>query len=564
MAMLSLMATVIPGAAQDLEWAGATGGLGDDVAQALTVDMDGNVLVAGQFEDAVDMDPGPGQDLRTAVGQNDIYIQKLTSDGALIWALTIGGAGSDYATGISTDALGNVYVTGAFNETVDFDPGPLENTITSAGDYDIFLAKFTADGDLLWVNGMGGADYDESTAVTVGPSGGVYLLSYFNGTIDADPGAGELLYLSQGGLDILLQKFNEQGELQWAQATGGSGTDLGQAIALDADENIWMTGAFRNTVDFDPGPEETILNSAGAWDIFVTKRSADGTYLWAGRMGGVENFDLGYDIAADPDGNVVVVGAFFGSGDFDPGPGVHTLTASSLGSDEIFVVKLDAAGEFLWAKSIGGENADLAYGVRIADDGRIHLTGFFSGTADFDPDPIGSFELSTTSVENFFDAFLCTLGPDGAFLGAWQFGGANSIGTQSIVLGAGDELYLAGHFENTVDLDPGAGDAMWSNAGFRDAFVIRIGVLPTGVPSSGTVKAPHVFPNPGKDHVMIDVRPELIGAMYMVSDELGRVVAQGRLGTAPHRLSLDGMAVGKYQLHVLRSGVPSAVFMVLR
>lgn len=541
----------------------AFGAEGDEVAMSVAVDGDGNTVLAGYFESVVDVDPGPGEELLVSNGQNDAFVMKLDADGALLWLLQVGGASADYATGVSVDATGNVYVTGAFNEVVDFDPGAGVAELTSAGEHDIFLAKYSPAGAYLGAWGVGGPGYDEPKCVVAGPLGSVYLLSYFSGTIDADPGTGVLAIASQGQLDMLVQRFTGEGELVWAQGTGSSGADLGLSMALNAEENIWITGSFEGTVDFDPGTGSSPLTSAGAWDIFVTKRSADGELVWAGRMGGVENFDTGYDITVDAEGNAIVTGSFFGSGDFDPGAGVHTLTASSLGSDEVFVQKLSPAGEFLWAKALGGEGADLGYGVGVTSDGRLLLTGFFSGTADMDPDPTAVFEL-TTGSSNFFDAFLCELDPDGAFLGASQFAGAGSIATQPIAIGPDDAVTIAGHFESTVDMDPGAAEVLVTSSGFRDAFVVRLADPVAGLPAVDEPATLLLFPNPATDHITFDLDASVVGARYVVLDELGRQVAQGRVDGVQMRLPVDGLAAGQYQLLVQSRRARGASFVVVR
>ncbi|MGV9014089.1 MAG: hypothetical protein ACOH13_15965 [Flavobacteriales bacterium] len=559
-----LLVWAIPGHAQQLAWVNTTGGQGDDVVQSMHVDMDGNVLVAGYFEGTVDLDPGPGIEMHTSVGESDVYVQKLASDGSLLWAVNFGGSSSDYATGINTDLQGNVYVTGVFNDQVDLDPGPGVTELVSAGGYDIFLAKFGPDGALIWANGCGGTGYDESKAVAVGALGGVYLLSYFSDTIDADPGTGVLPFTSQGGLDILLQKFDADGVLVWAQPTGSAETDLGLALALDASENIWITGSFEGVLDFDPGPGNFSLTSAGGWDVFVTKRSAEGAFIWAGSMGGSDSFENGYGIAVDGDGSVITVGSYFGTADFDPGPGVHELVASSIGSDEIFVLKLDPSGTFLWAKSIGGTDADLAYGVALASDGRVDVTGFFSGTADFDPDPVGTFEMTTASPDNFFDSFVCELDADGMFLHAWQFAGCNSISTQSIARGTNDALYIAGEFENDPDFDPSALEVDRASNGFRDGFVMRIDPIGTGMSKGRTSTAPLISPNPAREVVLIELDASEVGAAYMIRDMQGRAMVSGRANNRYIRLAVDGFPAGRYEVQVLQKGSGAASFLVVR
>ncbi|MDQ3101952.1 MAG: SBBP repeat-containing protein, partial [Bacteroidota bacterium] len=218
MTITGLMCGPIMSNAQDLSWARAFGTTGDDVAHSIAVGNNGDVITAGYFEGTMDVDPGPDEFILTSNGEIDIYVQKLTSDGEFMWAFNVGGTGSDNAKSISIDPLGNIYVAGAFNATADFDPGTGTTELMSAGTYDIFLAKYLSDGSLLWAKSFGGSEYEEATSMVVAPSGNVYLLSYFSDIIDADPGIDELSITSQGGLDILLQKFTDQGDLIWAQA----------------------------------------------------------------------------------------------------------------------------------------------------------------------------------------------------------------------------------------------------------------------------------------------------------------------------------------------------------
>lgn len=550
--------------AQDLDWMRTFGAEGDEVVTTVSVDNDGNTVLAGYFESEVDVDPGPGELLFTANGLNDAFVMKLDQDGALVWALQMGGGDADYATCASVDASGNVYVAGAFSGSADFDPGPGETLLTSMGGFDIFVAKFSPAGGLIDAWRTGGPGYDEPKDLAVGPSGHVYLLSYVSGSIDVDPGPAVLTLPAGGQLDMLVQRFNGDGELAWAEQTGSGGMDFGLALALDAEENLWITGSFEGSVDFDPGPGTFSLSSVGAWDIFVTKRSLSGELLWAGQMGGLENFDTGYAIAVDAEGNAIVAGSFMGGGDFDPGTAVHTLTAGSVGSDEIFVMKLAPSGVLQWAASMGGADADLAYGIGVSANGRILVSGFFSGTADLDPDPVGEYQLSTTSEEHFFESFLCELAPDGTFVGALQFAGANSISSQPMAMGPDDAVTIAGHFEGTVDMDPAAPEVLAMSNGFRDAFVVRLDELTAGLPADRNVDFPKLFPNPATDHMLVDFGPRAVGTFYVVIDEQGRTVASGRIMAPQMHVPLNGLVAGHYQLRAMEAHAAPVQFVVTR
>jgi Beta-propeller repeat len=153
-----------------------------------------------------------------------------------------------------------------------------------------------------------------------------------------------ILFFSLSIFDVEAQNFS------WAKSIGGTGGDTGNSIAVDALGNVYTTGIFINTVDFDPGAGVFNLTSVGGSNIFVSKLDASGNFVWAKSTGsgnGISN-----SIAVDASGSVYTTGSFNGTVDFDPGVGVFNLT--SAGSDaDIFVSKLDASGNFVWAKSVG-------------------------------------------------------------------------------------------------------------------------------------------------------------------------------------------------------------------
>src|SRR5262249_14945501 len=161
------------------------------------------------------------------------------------------------------------------------------------------------------------------------------------------------------------------------------GDDIGYSIAVDASGNVYTTGFFHGTVDFDPGSGTKNLVATGSnTDIFISKLDASGNYVWAKKIGG-NTADIGYSIAFDASGNVYTTGSFQGTVDFDPGTGTQNLVAS--GSTEIFISELDASGNFVLAKHMGGGLYGYGQCIKVDASGNIYTTGYFSGTADFDP-----------------------------------------------------------------------------------------------------------------------------------------------------------------------------------
>lgn len=199
----------------------------------------------------------------------------------LQWAKAMGGVNMDRGYSIAIDGYGNVYTTGNLEGTVDFDPGPGKFNLTSAGNKDIFISKLDPSGNFLWAISMGGLSWDEGLAIELDASGNVYTTGSFSGTVDFDPGIG-IFNLTSGGLFI--SKLDNLGNFIWAKGLGPS--IYGYSISLDDSGNVYTTGRFGWTADFDPGPGTFNLTSAGMGDIFISKLDSSGNFLWAKSMGG--------------------------------------------------------------------------------------------------------------------------------------------------------------------------------------------------------------------------------------------------------------------------------------
>ena len=386
------------GFSQTFEWAKAMGGTMYDDGESITTDASGSVYITGSFVDTVDFDPGGGTYNLASAGYNDIFVQKLDTAGNFIWAKAMGGTSLDIGLSITTDAFGNVYITGYFEGTVDFDPGAGTFNLTSVLDDNFFVLKLDAAGNFAWAKTMdGGVSNDNSRSITTA-SGNVYNTGSFRGTADFDPGAGTYNLTSAGDDDIFVQKFDAVGNFTWAKPMGGAGYDVGKSITTDASGNVYITGYFSDTVDFDPGAGTFNLSSAGSQDIFVLKLDAAGNFLWTKAMGGT-GWDESNSIITDAFGNVYITGNFSGTVDFDPGAGTFNL--SSAGSQDIFVLKLDAAGNFLWTKAMGGPDWDEGKSITTDASGNVYITGNFNGKVDFDPGA-GTFSLTSAGGRDIF------------------------------------------------------------------------------------------------------------------------------------------------------------------
>jgi hypothetical protein len=332
----------------DFVWAKAMGGTLYDNGYGISVDTSGNVYITGYFQGTADFDPGPGTAQLTSAGELDIFISKLDTNGDFVWAGGIGGTIEDRGYGLSIDTSGNVYTTGFFQGTVDFDPGPGTFDLINASGYDIFVSKLDTTGDFVWAKAMGGTLDCEGRGLFIDTSGNVYSTGYFRGAVDFDPGdmTTEILTSIGSSQDIFVSKLDTNGDFVWAKAMGGTLNDNGYGISVDTSGNVYSSGYFQDTADFNPGTGIFDLISEGANDIFVSKLDTNGDFVWAKAMGGTLG-EYGKGISVDTSGNAHITGYFQGTVDFDPGPGTFNLT-SAADSDDIFIVLLSAPPPFPW------------------------------------------------------------------------------------------------------------------------------------------------------------------------------------------------------------------------
>ncbi|MBO9201301.1 MULTISPECIES: MBG domain-containing protein [Niastella] len=467
-----LMAGIVCNAQPFYNWAKRIGSSNADLGNSITVDASGNVYTTGNFVGTGDFDPGTGIQNLVSAGASDIFISKTDAAGQLVWAKRMGGASGDYGNSIAVDASGNVYITGYFSGTADLDPGPGMQNHTAVGFFDAFISKLDASGNFVWAKSFGGLLGEQAGSIAVDGSGNVYTTGIFNSTVDFDPGAGINYLTSAGGGDIFISKLDAMGNFVWAKSIGNAGSDNSESLEVDASGNVYTTGYFQGTVDFDPGPGTQPLTSVDDRDIYISKLDASGNFVWVKQIGGA-SYDVGYSIKVDASGNVYTAGFFQGTVDFDPGMNIHNLVSSGL--TDVFILKLDAAGNFIWAKPLGGGGSDWAHSIVIDASDNVYLSGYFEGTVDFDT---GTGTHTLTSAGGF-DVFVIKLNYWGNFVWAGRMGGSGNDYGQSISVDvSGSNVYTTGYFQGTADFDPGANTENLVSAGDFDIFISKFSTTP--------------------------------------------------------------------------------------
>jgi hypothetical protein len=462
--------------AQTYQWVAQEGGTDYETGEDIAIDAAGNVYMAGIFNSTADFDPGPGVFNLTSAGAQDVYVVKLDAAKNFIWAVKVGGTQQDFAYALRV-YNGSVYVAGYFRGTVDFNPGPGVDSLVSAGGEDIFVLKLDTASSFVWVKQIGGATNDVAEKMTMDDSGNILVCGQFEGTVDFDPGPGVQNIVSASTADAYILKLDSGGSYTWAGHFGNNQGQIASDIVTDASGDIYLTGEFYGTTDFDPGNNVFNMSTTGFnGNIFVLKWTSAGNFVWAVNMGNSSGGDQGIVIEVDQSGNPIVAGSYFGTVDFDPGPNVYNLSAVGTGTD-IFLLKLSSSnGSLLFAKSMGGPSYEQPYAIDLNADGDIFIGGFFSSTADFDPDA-GVYNLTGNGLAS--DIFLTQYDTSGQLIWAAGLGSTDTDFMRGLTC-HGNDVYCSGVFAFTVDFDPGAGiDTLNSFSNSSDAFLLKMGFCAT-------------------------------------------------------------------------------------
>lgn len=453
------------------------GGTGTEQVVDLAVDADGSVYVTGNFSGAVDFDPGTGVTSLVSVGLTDGFLAKYSSTGTLAWAGRIGGIGADNVSALARDAGGNLYVVGTFEAASDFDPGPANLFLTSVGGADGFVARYSPTGSLLWARRFGGLAADQMADVAVDGSGNAYAVGTFAGAADALPVSGPQV-VSDGSLpDGFLLALDPAGVVRYAFSVGGIQSDAAAGVAVTTDGAVVVAGSFRGAAHFAAGIATTQLTAAGGTDAFLASYTGAGVLLWARAFSGTSDEDVqaGRGLAADASGGVAVSGTFAGTTDFDPGPG--STFRASLGGSDWYVARLDGAGAFRSAYSVGGALADAAPYISFDTGGNLLATGSFRGPVDFDPGT-GLRVLSSLATAGS-DIFAARYTPTGGVLWVSSFGESTAAGDRlssgtAIAPGPAGTALVGGRFFGATNFGSVAAPFVLSSLGDSDGFLVKL------------------------------------------------------------------------------------------
>ncbi|HEU4718586.1 MAG TPA: hypothetical protein VFU15_12165, partial [Bacteroidia bacterium] len=476
--------------AQLFQWAHGFGSqYQNNISTSVKYDKQGDCFISGYFRGTVDFDPGPAVHSLAASGRA-MYIAKFDTYGNYAWAIDVDmGGNTYYGFTLDVDSAENVLLSGTFNGTADFDPGPGVYSLTSISNQDGLVAKYDANGNFVWAFTIGANG--GSTFVASDNQADVIVCGGFTGaSVDFDPGTGVSTMSTTGNANgTFIAKYDAGGNYLWSKSISSpvqGSSVLAESVSAMPGGDIIVSGFLNYTADFDPGPGVDTVSTSWQNKTFIARYDANGNFIsvFAIQM---SEYLHGTKSRVDINGNIFLGGSFQATADMDPGPGVSTLSA--LGYCSSFIAKYDPSGNLQWAHSFGHSSTYTA-GMSLDCDlaGNVFLTGYFSDTVDFDPGP-GVADLISDTAR---DAYVVRYDSNGNYTGGFNIPTAHGY---SIAADWNGSIYLTGTFFSPhSDFDPEPPVYALTPLGQQDFYIAKYASLPLSVEQDSPVNEMTVFP----------------------------------------------------------------------
>ena len=429
---------------QSFPWLKSIGGANADIARGVCVDTNGGICIVGTFQNSININ---GQNYNSNGGA-DIFLTKMDFEGNFLWVKTFGSFNLDYAFDVDCDSGGNSIITGAFRNNMTL-PGGV--TITAVAGADVFTAKFDANGDCIWARTGAGPAFDMGNEINSTATNDILII----GNTEGDITFGTTTLNHIDSTDIYVAKYSSTGVLQMATLFGGVGYSQGRGISSSSNGNILISGVFTGSITL--GNSVFSSSSINDEDCFVAGLDANGNVLWAKQYGSSTGNDYARGIDADAQGNVYVSGVFSGTVDF----GGVTFTAA--GAADIFLLKLDANGNIVWRKQIGGNGTEEGCEIEVSAEGSVSITGAYSQSLN-----LGGINFSALGAR---DIFIAKTDSSGNYMWAKTMGGNQddvnyAIGINSL----NQDLVTVGTYSNSFT---NGTDTITSN-GNTDSYISKM------------------------------------------------------------------------------------------
>ena len=535
-----------------MDWASTAGGEKNDRGYNVVASDDGNVFTMGTYVDTIIFKNGTNEySLPGNEEYNNTYVQKISPDGELLWAIGYTGLGVSAVTGkeITIAPNGNIVLLAFFYGTIDADPGPNTYNLTAVeGLRNYFVTVLDIFGNFIWAkNSVQVGDFDDIETIKVNTEGDFFIAGSFSNTVDFDSGDSSFLVTSAGDADAFVLKLNSIGQFVWVKTFGAAGLDNAPTLCLDPQSNVFISGWFVGSVDFDPGPDFRELISTGdPFNLYLLKLSTDGNFSWVTHFTQTDNVFV-REITSDQFGNIYAISDLYGVVDFDPGVGVSELT--SAGGSDVSIVKYSNSGNFIWARGVGGSNYEFPAGIVTNSVGEVFCCGSFRGTADFDP---GQEVFNLNSSDGWDDIFILKLSANGNLIWAEKTGGPgnNQERCWDIWTTDADEIYFTGQYRDIGIFNPGSSQGEYQNNGYEDSFTVKWMDSQTSINDGYNMSDINLYPNPVSNQLSIQSAVPLKNATISIYTATGLLIQQNHVNGYSAYLDISEFAPGIYLLQI--------------
>lgn len=501
-------------------------------ATKITKDANGNSIIVGTFIGQVDFDFSAAINNVISEGANlNTFILKLSASGNFVWVKTFSGSTTNASITISDIIVNstNIYITGNFSGTVDFDPSSIIlNKSVVAGSFsntsDFYIGKYDLDLNPIWVQNSGSTANDVINSFALDANGSLHAVGTFSGTADFDPGSGSTTLTPSGTgggrYDGFYWKLGADGSFLKAFKLGGIYYDDARKIIVDS-SNILIMGVFSDTVDFDPSVTINNMSSSSGTDTYVLKLDLNHSFLSSIKIG-----SEAIDFKRDSSGNLFLVGLNSSQyEDFDPSSATVFVAASS--TSKLFILKLNSSYTFNWVKTFASSayaNSEfMDFEIDSADN--LYILGRFKNIADFDPGA-ATYNLGMSN-NAYFQTFIQKLNNDGNFVyaGILQADGSDYEFAYDMYV-TSSAITMVGSISSSLYVDPNSTNViLYNTAGQKDAFIVNLNQTTLNIENFYQSKI-SMYPNPATSQINLLFEKSLENANIKIISMNGQVISQ--------------------------------------
>lgn len=503
--------------AQAWQWAKQASSTNMLYTRCVDVDASGNSYITGEFFNSLTL----GSVTLSNPLMYGIFIAKYDAVGNIVWAKIAAAAGDIYAGGICVDNTGNIVITGRYSDAAKFGSGA--TVLTATGSFDVFVAKYDANGELKWAKSSGDAGYDAGNSVSTDDKGNVHVTGEFH--ISSFQGSAAKIFVT---------KYDNAGNVSWSiQATDHGNFHFSNDIKTDNSGSSYITGNFFSKLSFDGN--KTITTGHPESEAFVGKIDKDGKVVWLQKAGAASGYVISNGIDIDAAGNSFIIGYYRGNVNFQS----LTMPVPD-GIYDSYVAKCDKDGNFVWLRNISGPgDADKGGRISVTPVGECYAAGYFVGSVT-----AGS---STLTGKGQTDIYIAKLNAGGNVIWAAQCGGnlADVIGGIKV---KGGGVYILGEFTSKIDFSSNI--SLLSSSTKNELFIAKIQDAAAAISNiENEGEHVYIFPNPAEDYIELSASDNF--KSYFICDITGKTVSRGIMDST-NKIAIPGLQAGVYYLQLIK------------